>query len=196
MKNTILLILFLGIISCNAQVIPMKADYTEVPDNAYFKDTDNFLDKFVGTWKYQNGNEQLTIILKKEIKHDYHGIYSDVLYGEYKYVNNLGQTLVNTLDKIDFAYTSKSYHNIIGATFITNNELPICTNCNNGEFRVKSTFKDPDIGGLINSRVVFRYIDSTTIKVKVLGSNGRVTNNPNDNLPDQPRVPAMEYTMI
>lgn len=86
-------------------------------------------------------------------------------------------------------------HNISDAIFITNNELPVCNNCNKGEFRIKSFFDDPGISGLINCRIVFRYINPTTIKVKVLGSNGRVTNNPNDNLPDQPRVPAVEYTM-
>ncbi|PTT71347.1 MULTISPECIES: DUF6705 family protein [unclassified Chryseobacterium] len=104
-------------------------------------------------------------------------------------------TPTNLIFKID-GTIDESFHMISGATFLTSLQLPKCNNCGPGEFRIKSSFDDPDISGLINSRVVFRYINPTTIKVKVLGSNGRVTNNPNDNLPDQPRVPAMEYTMI
>ncbi|WBX95921.1 DUF6705 family protein [Chryseobacterium gambrini] len=195
MKNTILLLLFLVIVSCKAQIIPMNNDHVEIPDGAYLKDTENFLDKFIGTWKYQNGNEQFTIILKKKLKYNFDGYYSDILYGEYKYINPSGQIVINTLDKIDLIIDELK-HNISDAMFISNNEFPKCTNCGIGEFRIKSFFDDPDISGLINCRIVFRYINPTTIKVKVLGSNGRVTNNPNDNLPDQPRVPAIEYTMI
>ncbi|WP_317048573.1 DUF6705 family protein, partial [Chryseobacterium sp. HMWF035] len=136
MKNTILLILLFGIISCKAQIIPMKNDYTEIPDNAYFKDTDNFLDNFLGTWKYQNGNEELTIILKKKLKYDYEGFYEDILYGEYKYVNTSGQILINTLDKIDVPM-DESFHMISGATFLTSLQLPKCNNCGPGEFRIK-----------------------------------------------------------
>ncbi|GAA5102972.1 hypothetical protein GCM10023210_44430 [Chryseobacterium ginsengisoli] len=127
--------------------------------------------------------------------HDYKGFYSDILYGEYKYTNTSGQLLINTLDKIDYSYTSKSYHNITGATFIPNN-LPVkCNDCNLGEFRVESSFKDPERKGLIGTGVIFRYINPTTIKVLIIGSKGKVLESETGNLPDQLRVPSAEYTM-
>jgi len=191
----ILLITFITY-SCKGQIIiPMNNDYVETPDGAYLKDTENFLDKFVGTWKYQNGNEEFIIILKKEINHFYKAYYKDILYGEYKYVNPSGSTLVNTLDKIDFAYTSKSYHNISGASFITNNLYVKCNDCNPGEFRVKSNFDDPDRKGLIDTGVIFRYINPMTINVKIIGSKGKVLESDTDNKPDRLRVPSGEYIM-
>lgn len=173
----------------------MNNTHWDYPEPAYLKDTENFLDNFIGTWKYQNGNEQFTIILKKELMHNYKGLYSDILYGEYKYINTIGQLVVNTLDKIDYPYSSKSYHMISDAVLITNNEVPICNNCNLGEFRVKSFFDDPARKGLIGARVIFRYINPTTIKVKILGSKGKVLESATDTQSDQLRVPALEYTM-
>ncbi|GAA5102978.1 hypothetical protein GCM10023210_44440 [Chryseobacterium ginsengisoli] len=59
------LIIMTSFISCNAQtIVPMNNSYWDYPEPAYLKDTENFLNKFVGTWKYQNGNEQFIIILK------------------------------------------------------------------------------------------------------------------------------------
>ncbi|GAA5084735.1 hypothetical protein GCM10023210_04830 [Chryseobacterium ginsengisoli] len=195
MKKIILLMLFISIVSCKAQIIPMNNDHVETPDGAHLKDTENFLNKFVGTWKYQNGNEQFIIILKKENDHFYKTYYKDILYGEYKYISSSGNTLINTLDKIDFAYPSKSYHNISGASLISNNLYVKCNDCNPGEFRVKSFFDDSDRKGLIGTGVIFRYINPTTIKVLIIGSKGKVLESETDNLPDQLRVPSAEYTM-
>lgn len=197
MKKIILILTILSItISCKAQtIVPMNNSYWDYPEPAYLKDTENFLDKFTGTWKYQNGNEQFIIILKKELKHNYKGLYSDILYGEYKYINSSGQTLVNTLDKIDFAYPSMSYHMISDATLIPNNLRVKCNDCSPGEFRVESFFDDPDRKGLIGTGVIFRYVNPTTIKVLIIGSKGKVLESETDNLPDQLRVPSAEYVM-
>ena len=42
MKNIFLLILFIITISCNAQTYPLRT-FTQVPENAYLKDTSNEL---------------------------------------------------------------------------------------------------------------------------------------------------------
>ncbi|GAA5084737.1 hypothetical protein GCM10023210_04840 [Chryseobacterium ginsengisoli] len=173
----------------------MNNSYWDYPEPAYLKDTENFLNKFIGTWKYQNGNEQFKIVLKKKLKYDYDGRYSDILYGEYQYINVSGQILVNTLDKIDIPM-DESYHNITGATFIPNNLRVKCNDCSPGEFRVESFFDDPDRKGLIGTGVIFRYVNPTTIKVLIIGSKGKVLESETDNLPDQLRVPSAEYTMV
>lgn len=174
----------------------MNNTHWDYPEPAYLKDTDNFLDNFVGTWKYQNGSEHITIVLKKEIKHNYHGLYSDILYGEYKYINSAGQSLVDRLNMIDYAYSSMGYHMISGATLIKDNETPLCNICTAGEFRVKSFFNDPVRKGL-STRIVFKYVNATTIIVKLYGK-GRPAyiDDFQETLPDYPQVPLGEYTMI
>ena len=48
----------------------------------YYKDVYNYLDNFVGTWEYANGNEKFQIILDKKIK--YHVIIPKLKYDYYK----------------------------------------------------------------------------------------------------------------
>lgn len=64
--------------------------------NYYYKDIPNYLQKFVGTWEYVNGNEKFQIILTKTIK--YHVVYTDINLDFYedgivlqykKYTNNV-----------------------------------------------------------------------------------------------------------
>lgn len=64
--------------------------------NYYYKDVNNYLDNFVGTWEYVNGNEKFQIILNKVIKYHvltssppYSNYYEDGIVFKYKkYVNN------------------------------------------------------------------------------------------------------------
>ena len=197
MKNIITLLIFTTcLLSCKAQtIVPMKQLAGSPTGNVYYKDTDNFLDNFVGTWKYQNGNEEFTLILKKKLFYDYKGSYSDILYGEYKYVNSSGSTLINTLDKIDYPYTGMGYHKIVGAMLIRNNQYLVCTDCTVGEYRVKSFFKDPD-RKYIMMNIVFRYINPTTKKATVNKTGVAITDASQVNLPDNPQIPENEYTLI
>lgn len=183
------------ILSCKAQtIVPMKQLAGSSTGNVYYKDTDNFLDNFVGTWKYQNGNEEFTLILKKKLFYDYEGYYNDILYGEYKYVNALGNTLINTLNVIDTPM-NESYHNISGANLIRNNQYLVCTDCTAGEYRVKSFFEDPT-REYIMMNIIFRYINPTTIKATVYKTGVAITDASQVNLPDNPQIPENEYTLI
>ena len=69
----------------------------------YIKDTTGILDKFVGTWKYTNGNDEFTLrIIKKEHDNSFglNDYYQDVLYGGYKYIKN-GSLLI---DRLNFTF--------------------------------------------------------------------------------------------
>lgn len=137
MKKTMVLIIILSLFSCKAQIIPMNNDHVEFSNGAYFMDTEFELNKYIGTWKYQNGNESLIIILNKVLHYDYGGYYSDILIGEYKYVDATGTTVVNTLP--DMTSTMGAlYHNISGASFKRKLEFPKCIDCGDDEFRIKS----------------------------------------------------------
>ena len=196
MKNIIALLIFTTcLLSCKAQtIVPMKQLGGNPTENVYFKDTDNFLDNFVGTWKYQNGNEEFTMIIKKKLFYDYKAYHKDILYGEYKYINPSGSTLINTLDKIDYPYIGMGYHRITGANFIHNNQYFKCTDCTNGEFRVKSYFTDPDRKYIVMN-IIFRYINPTTIKATIYKTVVMSSASSPANQPEEPQIPEKEYTL-
>ncbi len=62
MKQLIIIIIAFAVIACKAQhpVVGLDASY-DTPEGAYYKDLDNELNKFVGTWKFISSNEELII---------------------------------------------------------------------------------------------------------------------------------------
>lgn len=73
MKNLFFIIFLCAFISCKAQTYPLRT-FTEIPPNAYLKDTNNELQGYVGTWKGVFNNKTVYITIKKNIY-----IYDDVL---------------------------------------------------------------------------------------------------------------------
>jgi len=71
-------------------------------NGAYYKDLNNQLDPFVGTWKYTNGNTSLTITLQKKLIQEFqdggYHFFHDILAGEYKYIENNIEK-INTLSE-------------------------------------------------------------------------------------------------
>jgi hypothetical protein len=72
MKNILLALLMIFSLSCKSQIVPLETHYEDTNGGAYFKDLQNEMDKFVGTWEYSNGTNTLTIIIKKKT-HFYDG---------------------------------------------------------------------------------------------------------------------------
>ena len=138
-------------ISCSAQS-PVKSlydDTMETPE-AYYKDLNNDLDNFVGTWKYTSGDTSLTIVLqKKEMQHvDYVYIivYRDYIIGEYKYIEQ-GIEKINTLPNINVNYNNDPYkYNITGSIIQkpTAGNPDYCKNCGPNDVKLISFFKDPE----------------------------------------------------
>jgi len=180
--------------SCKSQIIPQNNAYVNIPQGAYIKDTQNFLDNFVGTWQYQNGNEQFTITFAKELHHKYTSWYEDILYGEYKYIDVNGNTIINTLPNINIYYSSKLYHQIAGATSLVRLQFPSCPECNIGEYRIKCYFDDPD-RPYQDLAIILRSVSSTQIKVKLFREGKSIFVDNNYDAPDDMRIPAAEYTM-
>lgn len=74
--------------------------YYEATPGTYFKDLNHTFDPFLGTWKYQNGNEIL--IIKFEKVEMYYStefsVYEDYIKGNYSYSTDGGSTyIVNTI---------------------------------------------------------------------------------------------------
>lgn len=87
--------------NCKGQIIVDMSSDVVLPSNYnetgqyYEKDVHNYLDNFVGTWEYVNGNEKFQIILTKIIKHHTNipeiklNFYEDGISLRYKkFVNN------------------------------------------------------------------------------------------------------------
>ena len=96
------LIFFFILLSINIQaqtVVSIRADYGDYPEGTYYKDLNNELNQFVGTWTYINGSKKYTINFKKLIKREPiwgPHYYEDLIIGGYKLeVNN--QIIYNSI---------------------------------------------------------------------------------------------------
>lgn len=105
MKSKVILIqilFMLVIMVANAQspIHPLSIERGSIPDGAYIKDTNNDLDKFVGTWKYTQGNDEFTIVIQKVIQQFNGDYYEDEVVGRFKYVQN-GVVVADYLNSLD-----------------------------------------------------------------------------------------------
>ncbi|KGO86208.1 hypothetical protein Q764_13740 [Flavobacterium suncheonense GH29-5 = DSM 17707] len=182
--------------SCKAQVVPLNTYYDDASTGAYFKDTFDEMNKFVGTWKFTSGNTTLTITLEKKENVFDGEFYEDLLIGEYKYVKN-GIELINTLPVLNDPSITGRYHNISGRQIIPNNIFVLCNDCTQNERRFKLHFNDPQRDYLSVS-IILRYLlnesNPNKMTVTVFANDGVML--PYNGAPTEPRVPYGEYLMI
>ncbi|WAC01124.1 hypothetical protein N7U66_13260 [Lacinutrix neustonica] len=205
MKNTLYLLLFTFIIlSCKAQspVISLYDgdEYLNI-ENAYYKDTDNDFDRFVGTWKFTNGSEEFTIILKKKLQYMFTYInktyYKDMLYGEYNYIDENGNELINTLTYIDNTFTNISEHKIFGNSIIPYKFLPKCETCLPGERRIRLRLIDV-LKDYLGINIVLRTVPNETnitvndLQLVITGTYADIP----DGVSTIPTIPYGAYLMI
>ena len=162
MKKIILttISIFLASINLNAQTIKSIYDdglYYE--SGMYYKDVDNDMNKFEGTWVFENGNIKLTIVLQKRLQ-VYIGspwnCYADEVIGGYKY--EIGNTvIVNTIPDTNLSLSH--YENTIGgSSIVSNNRPPACTNCVADERRLLLHWKEP-LSPYIMNHMMLRYYE-------------------------------------
>ncbi|TMM30354.1 hypothetical protein FDT66_06225 [Polaribacter aestuariivivens] len=179
-------------ISCKAQnpIVGLDAP-SNTPKGAYYKDLNNELDKFVGTWKFQSTDSEMLIIIQKKHKIKIRDIFRDYLVAEYSYKKN-GTELVNTLANLN----SNKEENIGGSYIIKPNERPKCITCTSNERRIEMYFNDPE-RDYLQSTIVLRFIpNSNPQKLSaVIYSNDSIIL-PYDDAPQEPRVPYGEYLLI
>src|SRR5690606_22916851 len=99
MKQLIITIAFtLILLNCKAQnpIVSLEDwDGTE-QQNTYYKDVNNVLNDFEGTWLYTNGNTSLKIVLVKNTMFFNGDYYEDIIIGGYQYIVD-GTEEINTL---------------------------------------------------------------------------------------------------
>lgn len=76
------------IIFCIAFLLYFNISFGQVPQPGDYITNSN-IDKFVGTWKWSTGNEEVTIQLKKvKFLNNSPAYFDDVLFGSHTYIKN------------------------------------------------------------------------------------------------------------
>ncbi|WP_106915323.1 DUF6705 family protein [Chryseobacterium aurantiacum] len=97
----LIILFFVGIIN-NAQTLPLRT-YTDIPENAYLKDTNNELQYYEGTWKGTWDNKTVFITFKK-VTNQYNDnlkYFKDYIIGKFKVVDNNGIILFDNTNVTD-----------------------------------------------------------------------------------------------
>ena len=147
MKQIIFLtILTISFMNCKAQTILSLENDTRWRHQgySYFKDLNNVLNTFEGTWLYTNGNTSLKIKLKKIVKYHYKkgpsNYYGDLIIGGYQYIENNVEK-INTLQ--DASTPNIGYGaSIKGSTIFDDCVFLPAPDCINGEKRLYLTIND------------------------------------------------------
>jgi len=197
--KTIILIFFLilnyWIGFSQSPIINIKDKDGTRQTGAYYKDSNNLLNPYVGTYIYTNGSITLKIVLVKKMQ-QYNGrYYEDLLIGEYEYKN--GSTIiVSTLSDLDTVYGNQRRHSISGNTLMTKTNRPICNECGTNELRVNFTFfdKELELGGSMVARKT-TYNNQEAIKIFIRCEPVTIYTG-NVPPPTQFRVPDGEYLLI
>lgn len=198
MKHTFLLILFTFIFSsCKAQIAPLYQIDTDLPEGTHFKDLDNDLDHFEGTWKWQRNDSIVTIVLqKKEDVYDSdYNQYEDYLVGEYKFT--VGNTVIQDyLSRLDDNTLIGLDHYIAGNTILHRNRKPVCDECAINQRQVFVYYQDP-LYEYINSAMVLRHkVENGVEKMNIVFYSFNSFVPPNLDSPMENRIPFGNYTFI
>lgn len=167
MKKIIIITLLIFVSKSKAQtIIPLYQSDKNV-EGAYYKDINNDLNNFVGTWKYTNGTTSLTIVLqKKEMQYyndGYINYYHDVIIGGYRYVEN-GLEKINTLSQLQLNLMNAGSYYLYGDGLLGQNSSG-CPDCGPNERKLLVGFVDPDrdIFGM-ESLMTFRRADQGNVQ--------------------------------
>lgn len=118
-KNIAIIFIALFTIQCKAQnpIIDLNARNGEYINGAYYKDTNNLLNQFEGTYVMDDGENYLKIVFQKKTMQFTGSCYQDLLIGEYQYKKN-GVEIINTLNKLTTPLQHVYHHSIDGNYFL------------------------------------------------------------------------------
>ena len=140
MKNYIFILILCAFYQqCSGQTeiinIKDQGKYWTASVGQYYKDIDNELDYYNGTWLYNNGNKSIKLVLTKKVKLYNGKIYNDVVVGgiEYKENNN---TIVNTIPYLSNSYSYYMDYAISGSFLFNKDFYPKCFDCQPNELRL------------------------------------------------------------
>lgn len=173
MKNIILFFALFSVINCNAQspIVPLAQYYDPQVDNAYFKDTQDDFDQFLGEWQFATESlfYKMKLVKKPMIYSRVNKQYEDLIVGEYLFKEN-GVEKVNTMNLLLNSSILPFDRNIVGNSILGTNDFPSCSECDPSVVRIILMFNDPtrNITGLYGE-VELRRVDENGIqKLKMI----------------------------
>ncbi|WP_396170340.1 DUF6705 family protein [Flavobacterium sp.] len=96
MKKTIILLVICFTYGCKAQTYTLGVDSPNIiPPGSYFQDSNHILERFIGTWVFNQNGQNFKVTLNKIEQRPLSNYYRDDIIGSYIYSIN-GNTVVNT----------------------------------------------------------------------------------------------------
>ena len=211
LKKIICIISILIVSICKSQsIVPLYGSGHAGENGYYYKDLDNFLNQYEGTWLYTFGNTSLKIVLVKKVKMPFTSItgtyYRDVLVGEYEYYEN-GVLKINTLSNLNVNHNKFYSYNLSGKNRINKEIYPKCIDCAVNEYRIKLEYSEPaykDYQGFDSYMLIRTVTENGVAKLKLsfIEGNMRGFKIPNNNIDDiieitaTYKIPFGEYVLI
>ncbi|MFT4780527.1 MAG: hypothetical protein ACJAZK_002970 [Psychroserpens sp.] len=183
--------------SCKAQNAPLYRADPDLPEGTHYKDLDNDLNDFVGTWKWQNNDSIVIIKFQKweDIYDSDYNQYEDYLVGAYKFTVN-GTIIEDNLSQLNDNSIFILDHYIAGNTILHKGQYPKCENCDDNQRQVFVYFTDPQ-REYLNSAMVLRYkVEGGIEKMEVVFYSFNYTVQPSIDSPMVNRIPYGNYTFI
>ena len=176
MKNFFLLLLFTTLCNCKAQtpILPLNGGTEAHGDtyNAYYKDINNFLNQYEGTWQLTQGSIVLKLMFLKKLMVYRNEIgtpyYTDYIVGEYQYIDVVEK--INTLNNLLINHSSLLDYGLSGNIALPNNLHPQCAECTTGEKRLVVDIYEPvikEVSGLEGEMVFRKFTENGVDKLKV-----------------------------
>ena len=196
MRNIYFILIILSF-SCKAQnIVSIYNTPLSAPQAPYYKDIDSDFNPLEGEWKWENGNSSLTIQMQKMTMISQGNGYSDIMIGEYKYIEN-GTELVNYLPLVPNTSNLQT-HNLWGGIITTLNKgFPPCAECAPNTRFIIVSVTETDKPGLYGKMVMAHFTENNVEKIRM-----RIWNTYNENVsvdytgPNDITIPEGVYTLV
>ena len=185
----LLVIALITFLSCKAQnpLLSINDLGMNNLNNAYYKDLNNDLNPFEGTWLYTNGNTSLKMVLVKKTMYFNGKYFEDLIIGEYQYIEN-GVEKINTLTNLSLNLGHS--HKIDGNSIYNNCMFLPVDDCLDGEKRLVVYLDNPGTRHYAQVTLHKRVINGQQalkafISFEYIGSNDETGDQPSPTMPWQ-----------
>lgn len=152
-------------------------DFADI-ENAYYKDSDNFYNQFIGTWIYTDAFKTIRFrFVKREMfyRQSVKNCYVDYLIGEMQYIEN-GVEKINSLSNLNNSHTEIFEYSIYSYGKAHFSSYPKCVECPENVQRISMRYNEPtndDVG--LDAAFIIRRADENgvqKIKIQYILTNG------------------------
>lgn len=165
-KFLMIIVLMISVVSQSQTIKDINA-FPWAESGVYYKDLNNVLGPFVGTYLYNDPatNTSFKIILQKKLQSSLGSFYQDMLIGGYKYIKN-GVVKVD-VENYFLDNESSSNQVIIGYMILTGNHIIDCDDCLPNEKRIYGSIRDPNSSGYVDKLFIRKITVNNQEAIKI-----------------------------